>query len=325
MTVFKKLNLLIVAFLMCQILEAQNGSLTGTLYDQSEQTVPFATVAVMKLPDSTVVTGTTTDIDGKFDLKPNYTGKYFLRFSAIGYSTVSTPGFDIKGPGFTKDFGSILMKEEMTMLNEVVLKTWRPKVKVENGKMVMRVAGTTLAAGNTAFEMLSRAPGVTVDQDGNFLINGNKGVEVMIDGRLTYLNSSELATLLEGMPAENIEEIEVITNPSAKYDAEGSAGILNITLKKNSLSGLNGSVYSGLEYGKQSLFTAGTNLNYKKGNWNSFFSLDLSERGQYRDAKVTRSFPSQSEFTTYEQTGVQTRKGFVPSIQLGTDYDINEN
>lgn len=311
--------------LISHFLFAQGPNLEGTLYDQKKETVPFATVALMKPSDSTVVTGAMSDMDGHFTLKPKVAGTYYLRFSAIGYTTTYTPEFEIPGPEFRKDFGSIILKEETTMLNEVVIKTWRPQVHADNGKIVMRVGGTALASGTTAYHMLTKAPGVSINQNGDFQINGKSGVAVMIDGRLTYLSSEELKTYLENMPAENIENIEVITNPSAKYDAEGSAGILNITLKKNSLSGINGSVYAGVEFSRQTLFNSGANLNYKKGKWNSLLNINVSQRGLVRDYKVHRTFPEGNQFNAYNQEGIQDSKRFLPSIKLGTDYTLNEN
>jgi len=246
MKLYRKL-LFVLAFFTGPFLFAQGGSLSGSLKDQKEETIPFATVAVMKLPDSTVVTGTTTEMDGSFKMNTPEKGKYLLRFSAIGFQSTYTDPFKISAPDYKHNFGAIVMKEEVTMLNEVMIKTWRPRVKVENGKMVLRVEGTAVAAGSTAYEMLSSAPGVSVNQSGEFSINGKGGVAVMIDGRISYLSPAELQTMLESMPAENIEEIEVINNPSEKYDAEGAAGILNSKLKKNSMNGLNARVYGGVQ------------------------------------------------------------------------------
>ena len=313
-----------LASLISSVVWSQEGSLSGSLQDQKQETIPFATVAVMKLPDSTVVTGTTTEMDGSFEMQTPQKGEYLLRFSAIGFESAYTSPFDISAPDFKKNFGTVVMKTAVTSLDEVMIKTWRPRVKVESGKMVMRVEGTAVSAGSTAYEMLSKAPGVSVGQNGEFSINGKKGVAVMIDGRMTYLAPAELQTMLEGMPAENLEEIEVINNPSAKYDAEGAAGILNIKLKKNSMSGLNASVYGGVEFGKQTLFNGGANLGYKSGKWNSFANIDISERGVYRDQSNIRTFSGTVDYTQYEQAGLQKRKDFIPSIQLGTDYEINE-
>ena len=314
-----------LASLISPLLWSQEGSLSGSLQDQTEETIPFATVAVMKLPDSTVVTGTTTEMDGRFEMNTPQKGEYLLRFSAIGFKSTYTEPFSISAPDFKKNFGTVVMETAVTSLDEVMIKTWRPRVKVENGKMVMRVQGTAVAAGSTAYEMLSRAPGVSVTQNGEFSINGKEGVAVMIDGRMSYLSPTELQAMLDGMPAENIEEIEVINNPSAKYDAEGAAGILNIKLKKNSMTGFTASIYSGVEMRNQTLFNGGFNLGYKSGNWNSFANVDISERGVYRDQYSIRTFPGTVEFTQYEQRGLQERKDFIPSVQLGTDYQINEN
>ncbi|MEG9327887.1 outer membrane beta-barrel family protein [Salinimicrobium catena] len=317
--------LLGLASLISPFLWSQEGSLSGSLQDQEQETIPFATVAVMKLPDSTVVTGTTTEMDGTFKMDTPQKGEYLLRFSAIGFKATFTEPFRVSATDYKKNFGKVIMETAVTSLDEVMIKTWRPRVKVENGKMVMRVQGTAVAAGSTAYEMLSRAPGVSVNQNGDFSINGKQGVAVMIDGRMSYLSPAELQAMLDGMPAENIEEIEVINNPSAKYDAEGAAGILNIKLKKNTLTGFTASIYSGVEMRHQTLFNGGLNLGYKSGNWNSFANVNLSERGVYRDQHSIRTFPGTVENTMYEQTGLQERKDFIPTVQLGTDYEINEN
>ncbi len=313
-----------LASLVTSFVFGQEGSLSGSLQDQMEETIPFATVAVMKLPDSTVVTGTTTEMDGRFEMEAPQKGEYLLRFSAIGFQSTFTEPFRISATDFKKNFGTVIMETAVTSLDEVMIQTWRPRVKVENGKMVMKVQGTAIAAGSTAYEMLSRAPGVSVGQNGDFSINGKKGVAVMIDDRISYLSGAELQTLLEGMPAENIEEIEVINNPSAKYDAEGAAGILNIKLKKNTLTGISGAVYGGYKYRDMSLFNGGLNLNYKRGKWNSFVNVDLSELGYIRDQKISRIYAPEEGLKYFDQVGEDYRKRFVPSLQAGTDYDLNE-
>ncbi len=324
MKLYKKFVIVFFTCLVTPLLFGQIGSLSGSLMDQNEESVPFATVAVMKLPDSTVVTGSTTEMDGTFNLKSPENGKYVLRFSAIGFESTFTPLFEIASSDFSRDFGLVILKEEITMLNEVMVETWRPQVELEADKMVVRVEGTALAAGSTAFEVISRSPGVTVDQNGNFKLNGKSGISVMVDGRLTYLSPKELQTFLEAMPAENIKNIELIHNPSAKYDAEGTAGILNITLRKNINSGLNGSVYGGYTYKELHLFHGGVNLNYKKGKWNSWLALDVSERGRVRDQEMQRYFTGEAGRSNLIQEGLETKTQLIPSVNLGTEYEINE-
>lgn len=325
MKLYLKLNLFVLSFLLTQFGVAQDGIISGRLQDQNQETIPFVTVSVMKLPDSTVVTGTTTDLDGNYKLKPSQPGEYVLRFSAIGYTESFTPTFQVIGADFTKDFGISTLHEEITGLKEVTINTWKPRIRIESDKLVMTVENTALAAGNTAFEMLSRAPGVSVGHSGGFLINGKEGVSVMIDGRLTYFSPNELKTFLESMPAENIQEIEVIHNPSAKYDAEGVAGILNITLKQNTSTGLTGSVYGGFQHNQQQLFNGGLNLYHNSGKWNSFATLDLAQRGSVRDQHQYRTFAGEEDNAFLDQEGTEKSESFVTTAQAGTDYNINDN
>lgn len=324
MKMYRKITLVFLAFVMSQVVFAQKGALSGKLQDQQGEALPFANVAVMKVADSSLVTGAVTDSEGSFRIQSPKMGKYFLRFSAIGFSSVFTDAFEIKEADFSRDFGPVKMKEEAALLQEVSVEAMRPRVIVEADRMVVSVDGTAMASGSTAFEVLSKSPGIWVDQDGNLQLNGKSGVEVMIDGRPTYLSAKELQTMLEGMPAENIKNIEIISNPSAKYDAEGTAGILNLNLKKNTLSGFNGSLYAGYQYRRQHLYNSGATLNYKKGKWNSFASLDLAERGRMRDQAVDKTFTGERGIAYFDQAGMENRRRFPVGLRIGTDYELNE-
>ncbi|WP_188442817.1 outer membrane beta-barrel family protein [Planktosalinus lacus] len=325
MKLYKKLTVFVVTLILTHNLFANEGGVYGSLYDENDVSIPFATVAVMKLSDSTVVTGSTTDMDGLFKIHNLKKGRYFLKFSSVGYQTKYSTDFHVKDIAFTKDFGKTILPESLAMLDEVMIQVWRPQVKVEPDKMVVNVDGTPLAAGSSAYDALSRSPGVSVSQDGEFQLNGKTGVSIMIDGKQTYLSSQDLQTLLKGMSAENIKDIELIHNPSSKYDAEGTAGILNINLKKNSTGGFNGSSYAGYRYNQQHYYNAGVNLNYKKGKWNSFFSLDIAEDGKVRNQEMKRIFNTEDPSAILEQTGRQETRKFTPSLRLGSDYQIDTN
>ncbi|GAB2759977.1 TonB-dependent receptor domain-containing protein [Salinimicrobium soli] len=314
-----------LASFISPFLWAQEGSLNGSLQDQKEETIPFATVAVMKLPDSTVVTGTTTELDGSFIMETPEKGEFLLRFSAIGFESTFTEPFKVGGKNFGKNFGVITMNEAVTMLNEVMVQAWKPRIELEAGKMVVKVEGTAMAAGSSAFEIISKSPGISVDQNGNLLLNGKSGSKIMINGRLTYLSADQLKIMLETMPAENIQNIELIHNPSAKYDAEGSAGIINIVLREEVAQGLNGSVYGGMEFNRENWYNLGTNLNYSVGKWNTYFSADLSKRGFTRTNEITRTYTYDFDYDYLNQTGDQLEKKWVPSFQTGADYKLNEN
>ncbi len=326
MKLYSQLSIVFFILLGCFNLSAQEeGQLKGSLYDQKEESIPFATVAIIKLPDSTIVTGTTTDMDGIFEMDAPVKGDYLLRFSAMGYKSTFTDVFEITSPGYQRDFGQVILPAEVTMLNEVMVQAWRPRIEMEADKMVVKVEGTAMAAGSSAFEIISKSPGISADQDGNLSLNGKTGVRIMINGRFTYLSAEQLKTMLESMPAENIKKIELIHNPSAKYDAEGTAGIINIELRDNLALGFNGSVYGGVEFNRENWYNVGTDLNYNVGKWNTFFSADLSKRGFTRTNEITREYTYDFDYDYTHQTGDQLETRWIPSFQAGADYQLNKN
>ncbi|MGV3642519.1 MAG: outer membrane beta-barrel protein [Adhaeribacter sp.] len=323
----KMYRLLVFTLFLVLSLAAQaqtGGRLTGNLKDENGQALGFGTVALLQANSATIVTGGVTDGDGKFAIPTPAAGSYRLRITAIGFAALETPPFEVKDKDFSKDFGPLTLKQDAKALNEVQVQALRPTVRVEADKMVVSVDGTALAAGNTAYEVLAKSPGVFIDQDGNIQLNGKAGVRIMIDGKLTYLSGKELQTLLQGMSAENLKDLEIITNPSAKYDAEGTAGIININLKKNELGGVNGSVYAGHQYNGLHGYSGGANINYKKGPWNTFATADVSRRTHMRDNTMNRLFKGETETVTYDQVGHEEGRRSTSSLRLGADYDLNK-
>ncbi|MDX5437393.1 MAG: TonB-dependent receptor, partial [Pontibacter sp.] len=234
------------------------GILSGTVKDEQGQPLGFVNVAVLKASDEAVVTGTIADMEGGFQIVTPAAGKYKLKLSMLGFMSTETTPFEVNGNNFSKDFDSLSLKEDAQVLREVSVQAMRPTVVAHADKMVVNVEGTAMAAGATAFEVLTKSPGVWVDQDGNIKLNGKAGVQIMIDGRQAYLTGKELQNLLQSMSADNIKDLDIVTNPSAKYDAEGASGVININLKKNTTGGMNGSVYAGYQYSDLHGYTAGT-------------------------------------------------------------------
>jgi hypothetical protein len=321
----RNITLLLLSLLSLITSVAQQGNLQGKLVDEKELPLRFANVGLLKTTKgSTLTLGTLTDSAGRFSLATPVAGTYFLQFTAIGFAKQQTDSFIVTGPDFFKDFGTITIKTENKNLQNVNITALRPSIVQLADRMVVSVEGTAMAAGNTAFNVLAKAPGIFIDQDGNIQLNGRSGVTVMIDNRLTYLSARDLRNLLESMSAENIKSIEIITNPSSRYDAEGSSGIINIVLKKNTVQGINGSVNAAYTYNfKQHGYSAGTNMNLKMGKWNAFYSLDFRKNVGGREATFTRVFFTQNKTTYFDQvaTGNFTSVG-PPSLRLGADYDI---
>ncbi len=306
--------------------EGQRGTITGKLQSEKAQPISFANLVLLSLPDSTVSATALSDESGAFLMRTPLPGKYYLHVTAIGFAPQLLPPFDIPDSAASKDFGAIKMLLTAKTLQDVDIHSLRPTITQHPDKMVVTVAGTAMAAGNTAFDVLGRSPGVFVDHEGNIQLNGRAGVTVMIDGKQTYLSARDLRTMLESMSAENIKNIEIITNPSSKYEAEGLTGILNINLKKNTQRGINGSVFTGASYnGTHWGYSFGGNINHKTARFNSFLSIDRLRRVGGREATFTRIFLNPGGNTHFDQVA---EGNFVaegpPTFRLGTDYSFND-
>ncbi len=304
-----------------------SGKISGVLLDSlTSKPVEFATVALLAAGTSQSVDVKMTDGQGSFLFTGLRPGTYELAISFIGYKTKSIKQISINNQNPEAALKAIRFSPAATQLKEVNVQALRPTITQEADKMIVSIEGTALAAGKTAYDVLATSPGVYIDQEGNIQLNGRPGTTVMIDGKLTYLSARDLRTLLEGMSAENLKNIEIITNPSARYDAEGSSGILNINLKKNTMFGVNGNVSVGGTYnGKQFGYNTTARVNYKTGPWNSFLNLDLSKRVGGREATFTRVFKGENETVYFDQvaTGNFEVQG-PPAVRLGTDYNLNE-
>jgi hypothetical protein len=305
---------------------AQENNLGGQLMDEKGLPVAFANVTLLKEDDKAFRLGKVTDSSGRFSFVIAAPGKYLLQFTALGFKEKKTDPFEWMGT--SKDLGTVVLQTDTKNLQDVTVSSLRPTIIQKADRLVVTIEGTAMAAGNTAFAVLARAPGVFIDADGNIQLNGRSGVTVMIDGKLTYLSARDLRNFLEGMSAENVKNIEIITNPSAKYDAEGTSGMLNINLKKNTQRGMNGSVYAGGNYNfyGQTGYSYGSNLNFKGGNWNSFLNLDGVRRVGGRNATFTRVFYAPGKTTYFDQTAIGNfQVDAPPSVRFGTDYNINSN
>lgn len=309
---------------LCFSLSAQNpGGIRGRLVDSvSGAPLEYATLSLLKQGSGELVTGVVTNTSGEFSFSGLELAAYELVASFLGYNNKSLP-VQLTADSPQQQLGTLALAPESAQLGEVLIESQRPMIIQKPDRMVVNVSGTALAAGNSAYDLLSKAPGIYVDQEGNIQLNGRSGVTVMLNDKLTYLSARDLRNLLEGMSAESVQNLEIITNPSARYDAEGSSGILNINLKKNALQGINGSLNASYRYnGKQHGYSGGGRINYKNNSWDSFLNLDYARRVGGRDASFTRVFFGE-ETTYFDQLaeGNYLVEG-PPSIRLGTDYEF---
>ena len=248
-------------------------TIKGSVKDVNGHPMPFVTISVLD-KDSTLLTGDITDEQGRYEIEisnvKSQISNFLIQASYVGYQTV------FGGPDF-------VLREETERLAEVEVKAKKPLIERQMDKLVVNVSASPLSAGSNGNDILRRSPGVRIDKDGNITVNG-KGVEIWIDGKPSYLSGQQLKAMLDGTDGNTIEKIEIISNPSAKYDASGQGGIINIKTKKNMMKGLNGMLsagYGGMYFG-----------DVKRWLSNDMFSLNLNYRGEktYTFGQLTQVF-----------------------------------
>jgi hypothetical protein len=313
----RKVFLLLGGIMLSGALFAQQ--INGTIKDGQGNGINNATVSLLHAKDSSVLKLAVTKNDGKFSFSDSKAGKYLVRTSHVGYKQVYSSVFDFDG--ITSVTVPALNLEKVPKeIAGVTVTSQKPIVEVKADRTILNVEGTINATGNDALELLRKSPGVTVDKDDNISLSGKNGVQVYIDGKPSPLSGTDLANYLKSMQSTQIESIELITNPSAKYDAAGNAGIINIRLKKNKAYGVNGSVNFGWNIGTFAKYNGGFNLNYRYKKINMFGSYNHNRNrytntfNLYRTTSIDTSFDQHSEM-------MGRNKGH--NFKTGVDYYAN--
>ncbi len=298
--------------------------ISGKVLDQKGEAVPYANIALINVNGGGLLDGSVSNEAGEFLIETIKTGEVKLVISSIGFKSFESEPFELEG-GIIKEMGTISIEDEMTGLSEVTVQSTRPEIIIEPDKTIVNVEGTVMAEGSTALDVIGRSPGIYVDQDGIINLNGRSGVVVMINDRPTYMSATDLANFLRAMPADNIKSLEVISNPSARFDAEGSAGVINIVLKKNTVDGVFGNVQAGGQYNGLWAPNAGVSLNVKKGKWSSNANLNYSERAFYNDLDIERNFMLSEGVSNFSQDSriAQNYKNLF--FSGASNYEINAN
>ena len=267
----------ILLFIAVSIATFAENVVSGRLLDAStRQALDFANVSIIKQGETTPAGGTTTDIDGNFTLRNLPDGTYTLRLSFIGYIEQTRT---IELSGKPVNAGKIYLEEDAKQLQEVEVTGQGSTMRFELDKKVFSVDQSIASAGGSASEILENIPSVDVDQEGNISLRNSDAVEIWINGKPAGLTADNRAQVLQQMPAESIESVELITNPSAKYSPEGTAGIINLVLKKDRKAGYYGSENAGIRYALAAPWTtppganAGFNFNFSKGRVDGYFNI----------------------------------------------------
>jgi len=319
---FTSVYIIALFFLTCTgVAQAQTSKITGTINDATAKPVEFATVSLLRATDSTIVKGALSDEKGTYFFDNVAKGSYFIKTTSVGYVNGLGKTFTADGTAQVA-VPAITMAEAAKALNAVNITAAKPLIERKVDRTVMNVENSILAAGNTAMEILERAPGVTVDKDDNISLRGKQGVTVMINDKLTYLSAAQLATLLRSTDGNTISTIEIITNPSAKYDAAGNSGIINIKLKKNKQKGTNGSLSAGVSRGRGNRDATSLNINHKNGPLNIFGTISRGDNNRYRDMTISRVIAA-STTPYFDQSTKMPSFNYYNNFNVGADLETS--
>jgi len=243
----------------------------GTYLDGSGAPIPYSSVLLLNSKDTTMVQGQITDESGQFLIETNRAGRYLIAVSSVGFKEVTSEIFDLNEEQTLVDLGILSTDEDIDVLEEVLVQADKPFFEQKIDRTIINVQSNITAAGGTALDILARSPGVTVDRmNSQVALSGKSGTRIMINGKLTQMPLAAAVQMLDGMNAENIERIELITTPPAKYEAGGDAGMINIVLKKNTDIGTNGNVSLFGGYGREERYGGGFNFNHRTKKFNLF-------------------------------------------------------
>jgi hypothetical protein len=295
-----------------------NAQISGTVSDEAGKPLEFVNIILQNASDSVMVKAVATNEAGLFIIEDISSGNYFLQYRLTSYAPFFAAPFEYTA-------GTVLAAEPIKMLPasaemkalEVVYT--KPLVEIKADKTIFNVEGTTNAVGLNALELLRKAPGVMVDNNENIMVKGKGGIVVYIDGKLTPLDGDALKDMLKNMQSSNIESIEIITNPSAKYDAAGNAGIINIRLKKNKNVGTNGTLSLGYGVQRYSKYNTSLTLNHRTEKWNVYgnYGNNWGKSWSYMD------FERRQNGSFYDQFSDNSSDGLKHNYKGGVDYFIN--
>lgn len=298
-----------------------NGAVTGT-----QKPVEAASVGVLRAKDSAIVKMAVTDKTGQFEVEKLAAGKYLVLIQSVGYNKYYSPVFDLAN-GQSYIIQPITLTNISKELEGVVVTSKKPMIEQKLDRTIINVDASPTNAGATVLEVLEKSPGISVDKDGNISLKGKQGVVVLIDGKPTYLGAQDLANMLRNMSSSNLETIELMTNPPARFDASGNSGVINIKTKKTKTMGYNASITSGYTQGVLPKSNHSFNLNYRQNKINFFANASYNYNEQFGNIKIDRNFRNQQTgnlLTTFNQLAKNNRMSNSYNYKAGFDYFMNK-
>ena len=299
-------------------LSAQQIDVTGQVVEaRSNKPIEFATVTLSATDSQQPITGSTTDLDGGFLIQTDQS-EFVVEVSFVGFNTHTID--DISIVNGKVDLGKLVLVQTSEALDEIVVRAERSQTEFKLDKRVFNVGKDLSSAGASALDVLNNVPSVNVNIEGEISLRGSTGVQILVNGKPSVI-ANEQGNVLGTITADMIEQIEVITNPSAKYDAEGTSGIINIVIKKEERKGMNGSL--SVNAGTPNNYSVGLSLNRRTEKFNLFSQLGVGYRELPNDIEVVNSDLINN--TTISTVGKEFRNEKYYNVILGTDYHIDKN
>ncbi|TLY32680.1 MAG: hypothetical protein E6K56_02600 [Ignavibacteria bacterium] len=315
-----------LTFLQSDALLAQahsGGTIKGTVEDDAaNRPLPFVNVVLRKMANSLIVTGKVTDEQGNFELQELPAGEYFVSFGLIGYKDKSTPFFKIDSLHRHLNLGTVGLEPAAVNLDEILVTAEKSMFNNSIDRKVYNVEQDLMSKAGSASELLQHVPSVQVDIDGNVSLRGSSNVLIMVNGKSSALMDKSSAEVLQQLPASSIEKIEVITNPSAKFKPDGTAGIINIVMKKNTSQGVNGNLTGNA--GNAGRYNGNIRLNYNPGKYNLSASYSLRKDNRNRTNSDNRTQIGSASSASYYGGNLLSYASPLSNIAaLGLDYHLD--
>ncbi|MBK7374055.1 MAG: TonB-dependent receptor family protein [Ferruginibacter sp.] len=304
------------------------GKVTGSIKDGGNQKIiDAASVSLLNTKDSSLVKTAVADKNGNFTFENLKDGNYLVMATSLGHSRSYSRSFSISSGQETVALEVLQLLPVSKNLQEVSVSSKKPLIERKLDRTIVNVDASITNAGNTALEVLEKSPGITVDKDGNISLKGKSGVVIYLDGRPSYLSGPDLANMLRNMTASQLEQIEIMTNPPAKYDAAGNAGVINIKTKKNKQFGYNGSITSGYTQGRYARFNESVSFNYRNQKVNFYSTLNYNRNHRSEELYITRNF---RESATKEiksifdqKTSMENQRHYY-NAKIGADFFVSK-
>ncbi|HVM90193.1 MAG TPA: TonB-dependent receptor [Puia sp.] len=304
-----------------------NGKISGSVTDEKNKVIESATISVFRAADSSDITISVSDKQGRFEIKNIAEGKYYVEISSVGHVKYVSKIFEVSLAQPSIKLNNVTLISEVKELKEVAVVGKKSFIEQKADRTVVNVDASPSSAGSSAMDILEKSPGVTVDKDGNISLKGKQGVTVMIDDKPTYMTASQLASYLKSLPATAIDLLEIMTNPSAKYDAAGNSGIINIKTKKNKAKGFNGNITLTHTQGVYPKPSGSLNLNLRTGKFNFFLNGGYTHWEGFQELYINRRYFEQDGKhlnSIFDQQTSMKFKNPEMNLKVGADFYLTQ-